>query len=122
MIQNNYLRQADTLLNKHNFCYLKEENVLAISEDKSTLPHAFVLTDESIPNTILLSFAIDYPRSSEAAAIALELRKITHVSLVEDFYIAKNGITHWGDDAAKYYTFETQIDLATIDPENKNLN
>lgn len=119
MIENKWLRQAKTVLSGF-YCYLKDDDILVVSEDKATLPHTFIMTDTVFPNTLLLSFAVDYPNASVAASIALHLTRVTKVALVENFYISKhNGTTFWGDDALKYYSFESQIALEEIEPESQ---
>lgn len=118
MIPNKYLRMASTLL-KSKYCFLTGENILAVAEDKQSAPYAYVLTDEKIPNTILVSFAVDYPNASDAAQIVLDLRKISAVAMVEDFYLAKNGQKYWGEEAFKYYTFDTQLPLEELQPRSE---
>lgn len=103
------------------YSYFKDDVVLVLSEDKSLLPFAYVLCDVAYPGFILVSFAVDYPFSSKAAQIVLDINKLLPTLIMEDFYIAKNGTTFWGEEALKMYEIDSVVDLEEIEPVNEEL-
>lgn len=115
---NTYMLKAEKELKKKNlFCYFKNDDILVVSEDKATLPFIYILWDEiNYPKSFLLSIAVDCPRANTVAQICLTLNSISKVLITEDFYIAKLGSTHWGDDAHALYMYDTNFSLEEIDP------
>jgi hypothetical protein len=102
----------------HFFSYFKEENVLAISDNKDKLPFAFVINDDEYKFHLLLSIAIDYPNAEKAVELALYTNKIKPAAITESFYISQNGTTYTGDEAYKYWSIDLNYSLNEIDPES----
>jgi len=102
------------------YSYFKDPNVLVFSEDKQSLPFCYVIIDENFPGKIVVSFSINAPSVSLAVNMALEINNLSPVALTEEFYIASNGQTYWGEEAAKMYAIDTQIDLENSEAINKN--
>lgn len=121
MKHNKYLSKVVKSLPGY-FCHFKDYNALVISEDKSMLPHIFLVCEPKNPKTILMSFSVDYPFSSVAASTALSVSKIANTVIAEDFFIAKIGNTYFGEEARKFYEYETLYPLEDIDPSNTNVN
>lgn len=109
------IAKAETYLSKSYYCYFKDKDILVVAEDKSVLPFLYVLVDPHYKNTLLLSFAIDFPFPSRACVIGLELSNICNIAVAEDFYISKSGSTFWGDEANKILQFDTQLPLEELD-------
>lgn len=116
---NKLLKKVGVLL-KPQFTYFKDENLLAVSEDKTTAPYAFIISEK--PGHLYLSFRIDYPFITNCVQMALDIAKLSKVTQAEGFFISKLGQIHFGDDAMKYYEFEMYAPLEDIDPECKSLH
>lgn len=119
---NAFLLKSKKLLEQDYFVYQPDDNVLVISNDKTELPFMKIIWDENYPHNLLLSFATDFPLSSLASSLTLQLNNIKEVKLLEDYYIAKNGNMYFGDEAAKFYMWDTQISLDDVDPECQNMH
>lgn len=106
-MKNIYLNKLKEKLS-HLYCYFKDDNILAISEDKTTLPFALVIHDkENYKEYLLLSLATDYPNCEYAVEVALWANKILPTVLSEPFFISSDGTTYTGNDARSQWNLET---------------
>lgn len=114
-MRHKYLKKAKKTLSDY-YTYYKHDNILVISEDKAVLPFAYLIVDEHYPENILLSTAVDYPHLNKAIDVALSVNSIKKIALTEQFFIAQNGSTYFGNDAYKYHEIESQISLEELEP------
>lgn len=117
---NKYLKMVRKEIPQY-FSYFKDANILVVSESKEVLPFAYIIRDVNTPSHLLLSIAVDYPFSQNVVELALATNKIKPVAISDEFYIAKSGNTHLGDDALKYYDLDS-IDLDNFDGKNEILH
>jgi hypothetical protein len=118
---NTRLNKLKKSLPKH-FCYFKDSNILVISEDKSILPFCFVIVDPEFPNHFLVSLAVDYPNSIQAAEIIVKASALSNIALTEPFYISVNsGKTYMDDEAYSQWDLDT-IDLNSLAPLSPSVN
>lgn len=118
---NKKLLKLQKSLNKY-FTYFKDENILVISEDKSSLPFLFVIVDPNYPTHLILSVAIDYPASTLVLDIAALCSKLGRIAVSHNFYISPySGATHLDDDAYRQWDLDT-IDLEKLESPSKELN
>lgn len=121
-MQNKYLKRIAKTLKSYYF-YFKHENILVVSEDKATLPFAFLISDEiRHPGKILLSLAVNYPFSEKAVALALGANAVKPIMIADNFFIGQNGTTYIGEDASKYFELETYLPIDEIIPDSKNVH
>lgn len=112
-----YINKAEKFLSKLDyFCYFKDNNVLMVSEDKALLPFMSVISDDRFPASLIMSIAVDYPKSSSCCQIVLNLNKFVDIRLTEEFYVAKNGNTYFGEEAHKFYDYDIQAPLEELEP------
>jgi hypothetical protein len=117
----NKLKEIQKLLTPY-FSYFKDKQILAISEDKASLPFAFLINDKNYPNSLLLSIAVDYPNSITVVDLTLISSSISNILLSEAFYISpSDGKTYFGDNAYSRWDLE-MLDLNGITPESKQLH
>lgn len=97
------------------FCYFKHDDIIAISEEKDMAPFAYVLFDDSYPDNLLISLAVDYPIASTVAKLVLLVNKTSPLLVADNFYINQMGQTLWNEEAD--YAFELDmIDLDQCEP------
>lgn len=96
--------------------------MLAISEDKTLLPFAFIVEDENFPGLFVMSIAVNYTNSEKAVELALWASKIRLTALMEPFYIAQNGVTHSGENAYKYWDIDVQLPIDLVEPISEELH
>ena len=121
-MDNKYLKKIKSNLTGF-FCYFKDKDILVISEDKSVMPFAYLISDEvNYPGKLLISFAIDFPFSEKAAYVALCANRVKPVVISEQFYIAQNGTTYIGKDASKYFEIDVELPLDQLQPESSHLH
>lgn len=121
-MENKYLKKVQKHL-KGYFSYFKHNDILVISEDKSVMPFAYIMSDEvNYPGILLLSLAIDFPFSEKAVDLALKANRVLPVAISDKFFVSQMGTTYIGDDADKYYEIETQLPLQEIDPASPNVH
>ena len=97
---------------KDLFTYFNDDNVLAISATKETLPFLFVITDN---DELFVSVAVDYQDTFVLARIMAVLSFYGHFEVTDPFYIGKDGNTHMGDAAYERCDLDV-IDLDDFDP------
>lgn len=108
---------------KNFFSYFKDDNILAISEDKTTLPFALVIYDEeNFPDYFLLSVATDYNNCDVAIEVALWANKIKRSVLSDPFFISQTGNTYTGDEALSQYNLEVELPLDKLKPLTNSLH
>lgn len=109
-------------LSSKYYCFLKDPNVLSISEDKSVLPYAHIIADEAHPQALLLSLAIDYPNPSNVADVALQANSVCPIVVSEEFYISPHtGNTYFSEDAHMQYELDA-LDLEHMHPPTDSIN
>lgn len=97
------------------FTYFKENNILAISEDKSSLPFAFLIIEDEYKDLILLSISLTADPVL-SADIALQASLFNEIMLIEAFYVSEvDGMTYFGNEATRQYNLENEIDLMQIE-------
>lgn len=117
------LIKIEKLLSDKFFCYFKSDDILAISEDKATLPFMFIISDAGYKSNLLVSIAVDYPNSINVAEVCLAASTVSDCLLGEPYFIsvAQEGKTFFGDEAFEAWDMST-IDLSDLEPENNLLN
>lgn len=101
---------------KDYFCYYKSDDILVVSEDKSTLPFAFFIQEISVPNTVVMALAVDYSDCFAVSQVSILAATATSVVLGEVFYISpKNGETHFGEEALNQFDLEN-FDITDVVP------
>ena len=106
-------------LNVHFYCYFKNNKMLAISEDKASLPFAIIVKERS---KYLISLALDYPVTFNVAKICLVAPNHCGLNLAESFYISpKSGHTFFGDEAGNQWDLDT-LDISLVEPISQSLN
>lgn len=121
-MNNKYLKRVQKKLD-HYYSYFKADNILVVSEDKASLPFAYLIGENpSHPNHLLISIAVDYTYSERVTDVALLANSVKTVALTEQFFISNLGITYIGVEAHKYYQIETELPIEDINPPTDTLN
>lgn len=121
MVENTHLLKVQKAL-KNFFTYFKEDNILVISEDKTTAPFAYIINDATHPTALLLSVSIDYPHSNNVAEIALASSSVRKTQLSDCFFISSvDGSTYFEEEAFERWELES-LDLSKVEPLSKNLH
>lgn len=95
-----------------------DKNVVHLCESKECLPFAALIIDPEIgENTILLSFNLEYPNSSFASQLTIELMYMANVYAAEPFYINGNGDMFFGEDAMEHFHMSMMFQMDTSIPE-----
>lgn len=103
------------------FSYFKSDNVLTLSEDKTSPPFAYLITNYEYPKEVLLSISVDYPTCINIADLVIKITKVSEIGLSEPFYISNSGMTHFNDDAYDQWSLDS-IDLNSMEPISQQLN
>ena len=115
-MDNKYLNKIRNNLNGF-FCYFKDKDILVISEDKSVMPFAYLISDEiNYPGKLLLSLATDFPFCDKAVHVALCANRVRETVLSDQFFISNSGITYLGEEADRYHQLEIDLPLDQIMP------
>ena len=119
MAANTYLTKIQSDLIEF-FTYFKSDEVLAVAEDKSSGPFAFLVYDKNKPGQLLLSLAIDYFNTFAVTEFVLTASKTQTIELSDVFYISPlDGQTLFNEDAYDRYT--TEQENAKLDTGEYNL-
>lgn len=113
---NKNLDKAKKVLANTYFVEEKDENIISLSPSNESLPFAYLLYDDDYPNTIILSFAVDYPDATASADLVLTLIHICKVAVGEPFFCDNGFNMHWGEDAYQKFELQELVDLGTLEP------
>jgi len=114
-MENKYLLAIQAALPNY-FSYFKEDNALILSEDKASMPFIYIICDDSYPDELLCSVAVDYPNPILVAEIALTASKVMKTTLSEPFYISPiDGQTYFDQEAYDKWDRDT-LDLNDLAP------
>lgn len=101
---------------------MKHDNILAVSADKNELPFLFCIVEQSIPDTIILSFTLEPMAGFVASDITYVAMTTAPTALGEEFFIDDIGNIRWGEDAMQYFMLNAQLDVSTLTPPNELKN
>ena len=120
-MENPKLLKLQTKL-KNFFTYFKDDGVLVVSEDKTTLPFLYAIVDKHSPESILLSISVDYPTSINVSEITIKSAQVSKTSLTHPFYISiQSGKTFIDDDAYRQWDLDS-IDLNQLEAISEAIN
>lgn len=109
---NPLLKRIAKILKEAYYVKFINENVLEISITKADMPFCYAMIEESkAPGTVLLSFAVDFPRAFTAAEIALTCLNEVNTALVEEFYTTTTGDRYFGPEAHAHFQAEAQSQM-----------
>lgn len=74
---------------KNYFTYFKTKDVLAVCDDNSSLPFAYLIFNKKNKPNLLLSLAIDYANSMSVANLVLIISPFHNVLIGEPFYFSQ---------------------------------
>lgn len=115
MRDNKLVELSEVLRNKFKTKFL-QDNILEVCSGQT--PIAFLIVErEKLPDHVIISTALDFINVQEALDLGLTIANYAQVALAEPFYISKDGITRWDEDA--YNMFELENDgelLSKVEP------
>lgn len=101
------------------YCYFKHSNILAISEDKASLPFMIIMKENDHYG---VSVAVDYPTGFNVAYILLHITPVHKLNLADSFYISQHtGLTYFGTEAGDQWDMDN-LDISMAEPISKSLN
>lgn len=109
------LKELNSIIKNYHYTEFVEKQILSVSVNNTDLPFCYIIIDEEMyPDTLLLSFAVDFQSAFLASELTLICKGVGKTALAEEFYIDQNGIKCFGTEA--HLRFEGEAHLKEIVP------
>lgn len=100
-----------------------DDNVIGVTFKDDNRYIALIITEDTYPDTALLSIAVDCHYSFDIAKLTLSLMHACNVGLAEVFYHSIDGQYYWGEEAYNQFNnSSTEDDLTNMESPSKLLN